>query len=268
MLNGTEGKYIYRFFAAAFLLSVSSCMFLFVWIRFVSGHNQTGALMGLGNIGMALGIYMFVYVVLGRMVRAFNIGVERKASIMAAQIITLLLTDILEVFLSMAITGQFRFAWQFSWRYALLWVSQSVVISLLTILFVNIYRKIFPPLQILEVYGDHENGFSEKIDSVFYKYHIKERKHFTQGPFEEAIPKYDAVLVNDIPAEERNDILKLCYAIDKRVYFVPKLSDIISKSSDNLNLFDTPLYLCRNLGPSKITLAIKRVFDIFASLLA
>ncbi len=224
--------------------------------------------MGAGNLIMSLGLYMLLYVVSGRLVRAFNIGVERKASVLAAQILALFLTDFVEIFLSLAITGQFRFFFQFLWRYALLFVVQTLVVVLVTILMINLYRKIFPPLQLLEIYGDHENSFYQEVNSVAYKYKVKDRKHYSEGPFRNIIQNYDAVLINDIPSEKRNDILKLCFAYDKRVYFVPKLSDIIVKQSDNLNLFDTPLYLSRNRGPNAFELFIKRAFDIIASALA
>ena len=82
------------------------------------------------------------------------------------------------------------------------------------------------------------------------------------------IGDYDAVLIDNVPAEPRNDLLKLCFAQDKRVYFVPKLSDIIVRKADEINLFDTPLFLCRNTGSLRIRHMVKRGFDILLSLLA
>jgi lipopolysaccharide/colanic/teichoic acid biosynthesis glycosyltransferase len=76
---------------------------------------------------------------------------------------------------------------------------------------------------------------------------------------------YDAVLINDVPSEIRNDIIKACFATDKRVYFTPKISDILIKGSDEVNLFDTPLYLCKNVGMDAISATIKRLGDIFIS---
>ncbi|MDD6550940.1 MAG: exopolysaccharide biosynthesis polyprenyl glycosylphosphotransferase, partial [Lachnospiraceae bacterium] len=54
----------------------------------------------------------------------------------------------------------------------------------------------------------------------------------------------------------------------KRVYFTPKISDIIVRESDELNLFDSPLYLSRNVGFSLWQRAVKRVGDIVLSLIA
>ncbi len=56
--------------------------------------------------------------------------------------------------------------------------------------------------------------------------------------------------------------------MDKRVYFTPKISDIIVRGADELNIFDTPLYLCRNMGIPGWERCIKRGFDILLSLFA
>lgn len=53
--------------------------------------------------------------------------------------------------------------------------------------------------------------------------------------------------------------------MDKRVYFIPKLSDVIIRSSDEINLFDTPLFLCRNQGMGLFRRFIKRFCDVLFS---
>ena len=44
-------------------------------------------------------------------------------------------------------------------------------------------------------------------------------------------------------------------------------TDIIEKTAEEINLFDTPLYLCRNTGMSKGQRFIKRFCDILFSLI-
>ena len=162
MRSKMETKYYFRFACAAMLVLLATGMFFFVWFRFVSVHNQTYHLTGLGNLGMATGLYALLYVLSGRRFRAFTIGDERKASIAAAQIVTLLITDVAEVFVSLAILGEFRYFWMITWRYALLWLVQSVFLSLLTMRMVERYRNIFPPYSLVEVYGDVDNDRSEE----------------------------------------------------------------------------------------------------------
>lgn len=268
MKSKMESKYYYRFACALGLVLIAAGMFFFVWLRFVAVHNQTYHLTGLGNLGMAVGIYALLYILLGRQFRAFTIGDERKASIVAAQVVTLLLTDFAEVFISLAILGQFRYFWMLLWRYAVLWLAQSAVIGLLTMWLVECYRRVFPPYEILEIYGDVENGVHSKFSSVFYKFHISSRLHYSEPGILDQLRDYDGVLINDIPSVEKNDILKRCFQLDKRVYFIPKISDILVKSSRSVNLLDTPVYLCRNDGIKTVELAAKRICDLILSVLA
>ncbi|MBR3195494.1 MAG: sugar transferase [Clostridia bacterium] len=265
-----EGKYLYRRFCAAFLILLASAMFLFIWLRFVKVNNQTGHLTGIGNLGMAVGIYVVSFLLFGHLLHAFRIGVERKATLLAAMALNCVLTNILELFISLAITGQFRFFPQFLWRYVVLAAAQMLILCLLLIPMTDLYRRIFPPLQILEIYGEFGQGLMDKINDVPYKYHVAELVHY-RIPEEELrrkMQQYDAVLINDIPSQEKNNILKMCVDEDKRVYLVPKISDVVVRYTEPLNLFDTPLFLCRNSGMSKTEAAIKRFFDVVLSILA
>lgn len=187
--------------------------------------------------------------------------------VMASSVLTALTTDIIEVLLSMAITGQFRFIGEFVWRYVLLFIVQSVVLCLLVIPMIDIYRMVFPPLQLLEVYGDYKHGLHHKVNDVKYKYHVAEMVHYSisEEELKEKMTNYDAVLVSDIPSSYKNRILKICLDSDKRVYLVPKLSDIIVRYSEELNVIDTPLFLCRNTGISFLELFAKRASDIILS---
>ena len=261
-------KYYYRFVCTIFLTGLATAAFAHVWINFVSVNNQTGSLMGMGNIAMAILAYAGIFILIGRWLHAFYIGVERKAKIAASIVLTIFMTDVVEIFVSMAITGQFRFFFDFLWRYFLLALCQSVVLTLLTVIMINIYRKVIPPLNIVEVTGEHHNKLSAAMNNIKYKYVIREKVLYSDEKLHEVIDKYDAALINDIPAEYENKLIKYCFEKNKRVYVVPKLSDIILKSSDDINLVDTPLYLCRNIGISKWEALIKRVFDIVCSLLA
>lgn len=265
-----QWKYIYRFACATFLTAIAAAMFLVAWYDFVQENNQTGHLLGMGNLSMAVLLYIALYAVIGRWLHAFKIGVERKASILASQVLTVLSVDVIEIFLSLAITGQFRFFHEFFVIYAVLFPLQAVVLGGLTVPMINVYRRTFPPLQVTEIYGEYQNHLYEKINGVPYKYQVTKLVSYTEEEtvIRRAVQECDAVLINDLPAEEKNRILKLCFGLDKRVYFVPKLSDVIVKGSEELNLFDTPLFLSRNHGISLLERAVKRLFDIVLSCVA
>ena len=255
---------------AAILILVGTALFTLVWLEFVRENNQTGHLLGSGNIGMAVGIYAILFFLIGQFIGAYRIGVDRKASLMAACVLTAFTVDFIEIFLSMAITGQFRFFPNFLCRYALLFFIQSVVLCILLIPMIDIYRKAFPPLQILEVHGDRKHGLHNKINGIKYKYNVVDMIHYKLGIEEirKRMEAVDAVLISDIPSHEKNMIQKACVDQDKWLYFVPKISDVIVRYSEELNVIDTPLFLRRKIGKSLWERFIKRVFDILASVVA
>ncbi len=264
-----QNRYIYRWLCTVLLCLLATVMFFAVWVEFVVDHNQTSNLTGWGNLGMAAGIYIVLYYIIGRALKAYGIGVYRKANLLASQVMTIFVVDVIELFISCAITGQFRFFPQFLWRYLLLGIVQSIVIIFITIFLVDLYRKLFKPQQILEVYGGESCENTEFMNTRPDKYHIVDSISVDVGTDKivSILNRYEAILLNDIPSEDKNDILKECFRIGKRVYFTPKISDIIGKNSEDINLFDTPLFLCRNNGLAFHQLVIKRVFDILVSLI-
>lgn len=266
-----EPKYIYRGVCAVILTAVACTLFLEDWYSFVQVNNQTGHLLGLGNLGMAVGIYGIIYLIIGKYLSAFRIGVDRISNVMASQVLTLFTTDCIEVLVSMAITGQFRFAPNFISIYAVTFCLQAFVICILSMVMIGRYRKIFPPLRLIEVCGDNDSShLSFKIAERPDKYNVQGSLQYTEDEevLRSEFAKYDAVLVNDLPSHEKNKVIKICFDMDKRVYFTPKISDILVKSSNELNLFDTPLYYCRNRRIPVFQLFVKRVCDIVLSLIA
>ena len=265
-----QEKYIYRGICAGILTILGSIAFFIVWYKFVEVNNQTGHLLGRGNLLMALLIYIFVLGLMMHILGGYKIGVNRRTNILTAQIVAIFITDIGEVFISMAITGQYRFWKAFLWRYLVLFLVQSVILCLLTIAMIAWYRRIFPPMQVIEIVGKHHNALESKLDTRPDKYQVVKVISYEEkiDTIRKEILQYDAVLVNDLPSTAKNRILKMCFELDKRVYFTPKISDIIVKSSDDLNLFDTPLYFCRNIGMTWTQRVFKRAFDILLSVIA
>ena len=81
----------------------------------------------------------------------------------------------------------------------------------------------------------------------------------------ERILQYDAVLVGDIPVQDRNVFIKYCFEKDIRCYGIPKISDIMIRNSESIDLFDSPLLLFRNNGLTYRQMFVKRAMDIVIS---
>lgn len=72
-------------------------------------------------------------------------------------------------------------------------------------------------------------------------------------------------MIGDIPSEQRNHLMKECFARSIRTYSVPKISDILIRSSVELNLFDSPLLLSRNIDLTVEQQWMKRAVDVVVS---
>ena len=137
-----------------------------------------------------------------------------------------------------------------------------------TYLFQRLYRLLFPPRRMLLVCGDRPAfHLMEKINSREDKYYLAKAIHIRAGM--EAIIReagaFDALIIGDIPAKDRNELLKKCFEEDIRTYTVPKLSDILIRTSEELDIFDSPLLLSRNEGISGGQRFVKRAIDLFFS---
>lgn len=263
-------RYIYRGVCAMVLTALALGMFLVVWLNYVSNNNHTGFLMGYGNIGLASILYVLLFAFNGKFLHAFKIGVERKSKQLASIVLTLLVTDLFEVFVSITILNNFRYFFDFAWRYILLFFVQSLVLALVVIGMVDLYRKLIKPLPLIIIHGEQKNDILMKLNQIPQKYQVEFSIRYDDPNLnlEEIVTNCTSILVNDVPEDVENQIVKLCFEKNKRIYVVPQLADIILKASDNLNVIDTPLYLNRNLGMSFRQRFIKRTMDILLSGLA
>lgn len=135
-----------------------------------------------------------------------------------------------------------------------------------------VYRRIVPPRRLLLVHGSHPvDEIREKFLSRKDKYDIIEVANISQGVeeverfFEKG--SYDGMVIWDVPTGERNLLLKYCYGRGIRIYTSPKISDVVIRGSEQMHVFDTPIYLIREQSIRTEQLFIKRLIDIVFSVL-
>lgn len=196
----------------------------------------------------------------------FKIGYLKNGNLIYSQIISVFLSNIV-TYLQIAVIDR-RFI---NPVYLLpLTIAEIVFIVIWTLMFQIVYRNIFPPKKMLFVKGDRKDyHLMDKIREREDKYQICEVISYKCNieEIKRKINLYEAVVLGDMPSHERNLLLKYCYVSGIRSYSVPKISDVLLRSSDELNLFDTPLMLSRNIGLSIEQQWIKRGEDIVIALL-
>lgn len=154
-------------------------------------------------------------------------------------------------------------------------VAASGVQILIALVWINFcdyfYRRVFPPRDMLLVHGERAiEDILQKFSSRKDKYRIVKCIDVKEGLWrlEDEIQKgYGAIVLWDIPTAERNHLLKYCYSRSIRVYMMPKIPDVLVKGSDQLHLFDTPIFLTREYALSVEQRLVKRLIDIICSVL-
>lgn len=147
----------------------------------------------------------------------------------------------------------------------------AVVAFLCVYVYTWIYHKIYVPKNMVMIFGNNQSvTLKFKMETRPDKYQIKKLIPVEDGLEKicREIVNYDAVILNDIPATIRNDILKFCYKNQIRTYVTPKLTDIIVRGATQIDLFDTPLLLVKGKGISPAQRIVKRAMDIVLCLLA
>lgn len=131
--------------------------------------------------------------------------------------------------------------------------------------YTTLYHKLYAPHDMLLVYGrDRSVDLKIKMDARRDKYNIS-RLISAEAGFEEICREmraHDAVILNDVPVELRDQLLRYCYRRGIRTYVVPELTDIMLRGAKSNNLFDTPLVLIKGTGLSPMQRVAKRAMDI------
>ena len=110
-------------------------------------------------------------------------------------------------------------------------------------------------------------SLKEKLDARKELYDVREVV-YANGGFDavcEAADRHQTIIMNDVPAEMRNDILKYAFGKNKMIFMVPKITDIMMKGTSDISSFDTPLVKVRNEGLLPLEGLAKRCFDIALS---
>ena len=208
-----------------------------------------------------MGIYALFVLILFHYSDSFNYGNSKLSDITVSQCISIFLTNFITYFQLCLISN------------VMITPVPMLLLTLLDVflclgccyLYNVIYLRHQSPRDILMIYGTEsalelEAKMSVRVD----KYHISEMISVEKG-FDEIckkIKEHDSVLLNDVPAQIRNDILKYCYTNEIRVYATPKLSDIIMGGAEEIGLFDTPIVLIKGNGLTLEQRFVKRAMDI------
>ncbi len=252
-------------FAAAFIiLALETGIMLYVWYW----HYNTGipkAFYFWGHVFIAV-VYLMMLLFASFMYGGLKIGSFRMIELTLSQGFATLVTNVL--FYAIICLLAYRLPSIIPLFIGM--IVQCFVIGIWIILATLIYRSLFPPIDVLLLYGgNRQDVIIEKFKTRRHQFKVTKAMSVTESvdDINKEIPAHEAVMLWDIPNEIRNGIFKTCYENDVEIYVSPKIMDIVLKGSQNLHLFDTPLLYTKSDPIEAEQRLIKRLFDIVLALI-
>lgn len=217
-----------------------------------------------GNWAMIF-MYPFMLLVFGKIFGIFHLATASRVDLFFSNVFTTVVTNTLTYFVLVALL---RTHYPDPTPLVLLFLLECAISVIWVICMKALNNLLFPPHQLLLIHGDYSlKDLVLHVNERSERYVISEEINVNEGmlKMKARIAEHDAVLISDLPAEIRNDILKYCYDIDKRIYMLPKITDIIISSSDRIHLFDNVAFISKNYGLSQDQRIFKRLLDIVTS---
>ncbi len=264
MKTKEQYKHLLNFGANLISILVEGCAFGYIWYAFYS-ETIFFPFYRRGNWAV-IGFYVLLVFFFTKVFGGYNISYMRMTDIGLSHILAILLSGVAAYFEVCMIARDY--------------VNPEPVLGMMAVQMIFIlpwiyivrkmYGRLYPPRQMLVIYGHYApDDLIAKINTRKDKYNICASVSYEIG-HEELYPmikQYNAVVLCDLPAQARNQIMKYCYQESVRTYVTPKISDILFRGADDIHLFDTPLLLSRNQGLSIDQRIMKRTCDIVLSLL-
>ncbi len=256
-------KRIALFVDALVLLTWETSTFGLIWL---SCYNSQIAVSFFkkGN-WLLFGLYIAILFVFSKIYKGLKVGSHKTADIIVSQTLATICANAV-TYLEISLIARKMLD---PVPLLICTVIQTAIIAIWAIVSGVIIRGLYPAKNIIVIYGLKESALmlAEKMGSRSDKYNITCMMDVADG-YESiitAIPHYDAVVICDVPNQIRNDVLKFCFKTSIKTYLVPKISDIIIRGSNNMELFDTPLITSKNYGLGIEQRFVKRIFDIILS---
>ena len=259
-------KHLLNGIACLLLWLIQVAAFAYVWYEYyVPGMAIEDRFWYRGNwavVGM-YGLYLFFFT---KVLGGYRIGYSRITEMVLSNYIAIICANVVEYFQLCLILNAYVPVQPLT----TLMVVELVFVVPYVYVVRRLYILMYPPRKMIVVYGNYSpDSLISKINTRKDKYNVCATVSYTIGydKLFKMFKEYGAVIICDVPAEARNDIMKYCYQESIRVYVTPKISDVILRGAEEIHMFDTPLLLSRNQGLTITQRFWKRTMDIVLSLI-
>lgn len=213
------------------------------------------------------GLYLVLFLVIGRLFDAFDLGDATTTDLFLSCSLTLLVSNFFMYFILCLITLRLIPVLPI-----LILMLLDIILSALLLYLENRYiRANFPPVKVVAIYGEEHYGLIGKLNNIrdLSMSVIKsiDLKDLNYDKLDELLEGADGIVTLDVHHENKKKLFKACYDKQLLVYDVPSITDMLLASSDILHIVDTPILKINKYGPSEMEKFVKRAIDIIGSLI-
>lgn len=247
------------FFASLVNIILMTGVFAYIWYSYYSSMMYVTSFYEKGHY-VVIGLFALILFFFSNMYGGLKIGQLRRIEVMLSQYLSLFLTNII-MYIVISLLA-FRAVNPLVLFLSLL--VEMIISTVWNFIIIYVYNRIFQPWKILLIYGERPaTDLVYKVETRRDKYAIYDAINIDEGmeAIHEKMKDFQAVIIGDISAVKRNDMLKYCYANKIRAYVIPKISDIILMGADRIHVFDTPLLLSKGYALSFDQRFWKRLLD-------
>ena len=254
-------------FRKTLLFSFMTILFVAVFAVFVLGWKIGYPQVDFYNKGnylllLVYGILLFVFT---NIYGGFKLGVSRKGELIYSNCIGALMANIL-MYLQLSLIAQELLSFA---PIIVATLIQVIVITLGCYINNKIYFTVHPVRDVVAICSNKEMDLElvRKMSCIQERYKI-EAVVSDDMPLEKikrVIDDYSSVLLCDIDYEVKKQLINYCYKTGTRLYILPDVEDIVVSNAHHTQIFDTPVFLCKNRGLTPEQEIVKRSIDILAS---
>ncbi len=241
-------------------LVIMALAYYYVWKHHIFDREYFYPFLGRGKY-VLMGIYFLMMMVIIHLCEGFKYGYLRIADVLFSQWIGIFIVNAI-TYLQLCLMANILIPMKPLLGLTLL----DFAISLICVyIFFSIYDRHARASKLLMVYGNKESvGLKLKMDTRADSYNVSKIISISEGMDKifEMLNEYDGVVISDVSAKERNDLLKYCYMHEIQTYITPKISDVIISGGEGIHQFDTPLVHINTQGLTPEQELIKRIFDV------
>lgn len=247
-------------------LAIMAVAYYFVWKYMIFDREYFFPFLGRGKY-VLMGIYFILMLVIIHLCEGFKYGILKIADVLFSQWIAIFIVNTV-TYLQLCLMANIMIPVK---PMLLLTVGDFLISGISVYIFFAIYERHSKASKLLMVYGNKESvGLKLKMDTRADSYNIKNIVSIDEGIDKicQMLADYDGIVISDVSAEQRNDLLKYCYMHEIETYITPKISDVIISGGEGIHQFDTPLVMINTTGLTPEQEIVKRIFDVILCVIA